>query len=76
MSSKLFQSDANRVKPSSEFITTSKEVLNELVHVTNGVDGVLLASADGFEVSSIFQKTMTVVNCPQSVVLFWRWCRH
>lgn len=56
MSSKLFQSDANRVKPAEQFITTSKEVLNDLVHATNGVDGVLLASADGFEVSSIFQK--------------------
>lgn len=56
MNSKLFQSDANRVKPSEEFITTSKEVLHDLVHATNGVDGVLLASADGFDVSSIFQK--------------------
>lgn len=56
MSSKLFQTDANRVKPTPEFITTSKEVLHDLVHSTNGVDGVLLASADGFEVSSIFQK--------------------
>lgn len=56
MSSKLFQTDANRVKPTPEFITTSKDVLHDLVHSTNGVDGVLLASADGFEVSSIFQK--------------------
>ena len=56
MSDKLFQSESNRVKPSDQYITTSKEVLHELVHATSGVDGVLLASTDGFEVSSIFQK--------------------
>ncbi|MDO5768239.1 MAG: roadblock/LC7 domain-containing protein [Psychrobacter sp.] len=56
MSDKLFQSESNRVKPSEQYITTSKEVLHELVHATSGVDGVLLASTDGFEVSSIFQK--------------------
>lgn len=56
MSEKLFQSESNRVKPSDQYITTSKEVLHELVHATSGVDGVLLASTDGFEVSSIFQK--------------------
>lgn len=54
MSDKLFK--ANRIKPSERFITVSKEVLQELVHSTSGIDGVLLASADGFEVSSIFQK--------------------
>lgn len=56
MSDRLFQSEANRVKPSEKFISTSKEVLHELVHTTSGVDGVLLASTDGFEVNSIFQK--------------------
>lgn len=56
MSDRLFQSEANRVKPSEKFISTSKEVLHELVHTTSGVDGVLLAFTDGFEVNSIFQK--------------------
>ncbi|MDO4427495.1 MAG: roadblock/LC7 domain-containing protein [Moraxella sp.] len=56
MNTKLFQSESNRVKPSEQFIAVSREVLHELVHSTNGVDGVLLASADGFEVNSIFQK--------------------
>lgn len=53
---KLFQSESNRVKPAEQFIAVSKEVLNELVHSTSGVDGVLLASTDGFEVNSVFQK--------------------
>ena len=56
MSDKLFQSESNRVKPADAFITASKEVLQELVHTTSGIDGVLLASTDGFEVNSIFQK--------------------
>lgn len=55
MNDKLFKT-ANRIKPADRFITVSKEVLQELVHSTSGIDGVLLASADGFEVSSIFQK--------------------
>lgn len=53
---KLFVSDSNRVKPAEQFLAISKEVLGELVHVTSGIDGVLLASVDGFEVNSIFQK--------------------
>lgn len=57
MNDKIFQSDANRVKPTEQFIVASKEVLNELVQSTSGVDGVLLASVDGFEVTSIFQKS-------------------
>lgn len=57
MNDKLFQSDANRVKPTEQFINTSKEILGELVQSTSGVDGVLLASVDGFEVTSIFQKS-------------------
>lgn len=55
MSDKLFQLE-NRVKPNEKFITLSNEVLHELVHTTSGIDGVLLASTDGFEVNSIFQK--------------------
>lgn len=57
MNDKLFQSDANRVKPTEQFINASKEILSELVQATSGVDGVLLASVDGFEVTSIFQKS-------------------
>lgn len=56
MNQRLFQSESNRVKPAEQFIALSKEVLSELVHSTSGVDGVLLASVDGFEVSSMFQK--------------------
>ncbi len=56
MNDTLFQSDANRVKPSHNFVTAAKDVLHDLVHTTSGIDGVLLASTDGFEVSSIFQK--------------------
>lgn len=56
MSDKLFKSATNRIKPAERFVAVSKEVLQELVHSTSGIDGVLLASADGFEVSSIFQK--------------------
>lgn len=52
---KLFPSE-NRIKPAEQFVSLSKEVLHELVHSTSGIDGVLLASVDGFEVSSIFQK--------------------
>lgn len=55
MNDTLFQME-NRVKPSEKFITLSSEVLHELIHTTSGVDGVLLASTDGFEVNSIFQK--------------------
>lgn len=57
MNDKLFQAAANRVKPSDSFVNASKEVLQELTHSTSGVDGVLLASVDGFEVSSVFQKS-------------------
>lgn len=54
MSDKLFKSDSNRIKPSDKFVSASKEVLNSLVHSTSGIEGVLLATTDGFEVSSIF----------------------
>lgn len=56
MNDKLFQMEANRLKPSEQYLVAAKEVLHELVHATSGIDGVLLASTDGFEVSSIFQK--------------------
>ena len=56
MSDKLFQTATNRVKPDALYVAASKEVLHELVHSTSGIDGVLLASTDGFEVSSVFQK--------------------
>lgn len=56
MNDKLFQTAANRVKPSGPFVAASKDVLQELVHSTSGIDGVLLASVDGFEVNSMFQK--------------------
>lgn len=52
----LFQTDASRVKPSDKYLLAAKEVLHDLVHTTSGIDGVLLASTDGFEVTSIFQK--------------------
>ncbi|WP_227677395.1 roadblock/LC7 domain-containing protein [Psychrobacter ciconiae] len=52
----LFQSESNRVKPAEAYLTAAKEVLQDLIHATSGIDGVLLASTDGFEVSSIFQK--------------------
>lgn len=56
MSASPFKLDSNRIKPAEQYVTASKEVLHELVHSTAGVDGVLLASSDGFEVSSIFHK--------------------
>ena len=56
MNDMLFQMDANRLKPSESYLTAAKEVLQDLVHATSGIEGVLLASIDGFEVSSIFQK--------------------
>ena len=52
----LFQTEASRVKPSDKYLAAAKEVLHDLVHTTSGIDGVLLASTDGFEVASIFQK--------------------
>ena len=56
MSLSPFKLDSNRIKPAEQFVTLSKETLHELLHSTTGVDGVFLASTDGFEVSSIFQK--------------------
>lgn len=52
----LFQNQSNRVQPSNTYLSAAKAVLHELVHTTSGIDGVLLASTDGFEVASIFQK--------------------
>lgn len=56
MNDNLFMTDSSRAKPSESFIIAAKDVLHNLVHTTSGIDGVLLASTDGFEVSSIFQK--------------------
>ena len=56
MNDKLFQTESNRVKPADSYLVAAKEILHTLVHATSGIDGVLLASTDGFEVSSIFQK--------------------
>lgn len=55
MNEKLFQMES-RIKPNDQFITLSDEVLHDLVHSTSGINGVLLATTDGFEVNSIFQK--------------------
>lgn len=52
----LFVSESNRIKPSEQFVLLSGEVLNELIHATSGVEGILLASVDGFEVNSVFHK--------------------
>ncbi|GAA0318129.1 roadblock/LC7 domain-containing protein [Psychrobacter aestuarii] len=52
----LFQNQSSRVKPSDAYMGAAKAVLHELVHTTSGIDGVLLASTDGFEIVSIFQK--------------------
>lgn len=56
MNDMLFQTDSNRLKPSEGYLIAAKDVLQDLVHATSGIEGVLLASIDGFEVSSIFQK--------------------
>lgn len=56
MNDMLFQMDATRIKPSEGYLIAAKDVLQDLVHATSGIEGVLLASTDGFEVSSIFQK--------------------
>lgn len=56
MSDQLFKTDSNRIKPADEFTNGSKEVLTDLVHSTSGIEGVILATTDGFEVSSIFQR--------------------
>ena len=56
MNDTLFQTESNRVKPSENYLLATKDVLHNLLHTTSGVDGVLLASTDGSEVSSIFQK--------------------
>ncbi len=56
MNDTLFQMETNRLKPSENYLIAAKEVLHNLIHATSGIDGVLLATTDGFEVSSIFQK--------------------
>lgn len=56
MNDMLFHMETNRLKPSERYLIAAKEVLHDLIHATSGIDGVLLATTDGFEVSSIFQK--------------------
>lgn len=56
MNDMLFHMETNRLKPSEKYLIAAKEVLHDLIHATSGIDGVLLATTDGFEVSSIFQK--------------------
>lgn len=52
----LFQTASNRLQPSENYLVASKDVLQGLVNDTHGIEGVLLASVDGFEVSSIFKQ--------------------
>ncbi len=56
MSDQFFKTESNRIKPAEGFITGARAVLSGLVNSTNGVEGVLLATTDGFEVSSVFQR--------------------
>ena len=72
MNENLFQMES-RIKPSEQFVALSNEVLQELVHTTSGIEGVLLSSTDGFGVNSIFKKLMTVASFQPWVARFWRW---
>ncbi|PID37766.1 MAG: hypothetical protein CR966_00490 [Pseudomonadales bacterium] len=56
MSKQLFKTESNRIKPSDKFISSAKVVLSDLVHSASGIEGVLLATTDGFEVSAVFQR--------------------
>lgn len=56
MNDMLFQMESNRLKPSESYLTAANGILHDLLYSTRGIDGVLLASADGFEVDSIFRK--------------------
>lgn len=49
-------SENQRIKPSEAFIAQSQEVLHELLHDQSGIDGVLIASTDGFHVKHEFRK--------------------
>ncbi len=44
------------MKPASAFVAGSIIVLNDLLNTTSGVEGVLLITEDGFEVSSVFEQ--------------------
>ncbi|WP_082987668.1 roadblock/LC7 domain-containing protein [Moraxella atlantae] len=55
MSDNIFNME-NRVKPNERFLSLAKDALQDLLVSTNGLDGVLLASTDGFEVISLFQQ--------------------
>lgn len=52
----LFQAESNRIKPSENYLVAANAILHDLLYSTRGIDGVLLASTDGFEVDSIFRK--------------------
>ncbi len=56
MNELLFQTEANRLKPSEAYVVAANGILHDLIYSTSGIDGVLLASVDGFEVNSIFRK--------------------
>lgn len=49
-------SESLRIKPSSVFLEKAQAVLHELLHGQAGVDGVLIASTDGFSVARAFLK--------------------
>lgn len=45
-----------RIKPNALFLEKAQVVLHELLHGQSGVDGVLIASTDGFSVARVFRK--------------------
>lgn len=45
-----------RIKPSDAFLERAQTVLHELLHDQTGLDGVLIASTDGFDVAHNFRK--------------------
>ncbi len=56
MSNKFFKTKLNHIKPASAFVAGSTIVLNDLLNTTSGIEGVLLVTADGFEVCSVFEQ--------------------
>lgn len=53
MDNSIFEQLDNHTKPSEAFIHASQAILQEFIHHTQGVNGVLIATTDGFEVSSV-----------------------
>ncbi len=53
MSNQFFQTKSNHIKPASAFVAGSTIVLNDLLNTTSGIEGILLVTADGFEVCSV-----------------------